>query len=311
MHTKKKGYLVTGAAGFVGSCLVRRLVAERKSVHIIVKKNSSLWRIRDILPRVSVHCVDLSKPSEVSKSMELIRPDIIYHLATYGAYPSQDDIGQCIKTNIEGTWNLLKATLHLDYELLVNTGSSSEYGSKNSPMKESDSLAPCSNYAVTKCAQTLLCSHVAKEHKKPIVTLRPFSVYGPYEDKNRFIPTLLKNLYFRRVMNLVAPDITRDWLYVDDMVSAYFLLPALKKYPGEVFNVGTGTQATIREVTESAIKVAGVSTRLRWCGMKNRKWDTTCWVADISKTKKLLKWKARVDLDQGLRYTWKWFLKNG
>jgi nucleoside-diphosphate-sugar epimerase len=111
-------------------------------------------------------------------------------------------------------------------------------------------------------------------------------------------------------MNLVSPNIARDWIYVDDVVDAYLLVNELKKYGGEVFNIGTGIQKTIEEVVELAVEATGEKTVFKWKGMKNRIWDTDYWVADTSKTAKLLKWSPKVNLAQGLLFTWKWFKNN-
>jgi nucleoside-diphosphate-sugar epimerase len=308
--SKKRVYLLTGASGFIGSCLLRKLVAKNEKVHVLLRKEAKLWRIRDLLKKIEIHFDDLADANKLSNLTGKIRPDIIYHLATYGAYSTQNNGDLCIDTNIRGTWNLLKATAKIDYELFVNTGSSSEYGFKQAPMKENDFLEPASYYAVTKSSQTLLCSYFARENKKPIVTLRPFSVYGPYEEKNRFIPVLMKSIYLQQKMSLVSPDITRDWIYIDDMVDAYLLTDKLKKCGGEVFNIGTAIQSSIREVVTIATKVIGKTTHFEWGKMTNRKWDTSYWVADRSKAKKLLKWSPKISLRQGLLLTWDWFTKN-
>ncbi|OGX19181.1 MAG: hypothetical protein A3K83_04615 [Omnitrophica WOR_2 bacterium RBG_13_44_8b] len=177
-------------------------------------------------------------------------------------------------------------------------------------MRETDILEPASYYAVSKCSQTLLCYHIARDEKKPIVTLRPFSVYGPYEEPGRFIPTLLEALYLREKMNLVSPEISRDHIYVDDMVNAYLLIDKLKKYGGEIFNIGTGIQYSIKQVVRAAVKVTGKTADFRWGKMKKRPWDTTNWVADISKARKFLVWAPRINLERGLGLAWKWFERN-
>jgi len=307
---KKKVCLITGATGFIGSCLLRKLIAKNEITHVLLRKKANLWRIRDLLLDTNIHFSNLSDIKSLSKIVEKIKPDVIYHLATYGAYSSQDNAEASIKTNVIGTWNLLKATSTVNYELFVNTGSSSEYGFKKSPMTERDSLEPASYYAVTKCSQTLLCSYFAKENRKPIVTLRPFSVYGPYENKGRFVPTLLKALYSHNMMNLVSPSISRDWIYIDDIVDAYLLVSKLKNYSGEVFNIGTGVQKTIKQVVALASKVTNEKCNLCWNKMKNRKWDTDYWLADISKSNKLLGWEPRINLHDGLFLTWEWFKRN-
>ena len=177
-------------------------------------------------------------------------------------------------------------------------------------MRETDILEPDSYYAVTKSAQTLLCSHVARQEKKPIVTIRPFSVYGPYEEPKRFIPTLMKSLLLNQEINLVSPNIARDQIYVNDVVDAYLKIDELVQNPGEYFNIGTGIQSTIREVIQKAIEVTGKTTKFNWGKMKSRDWDTNAWVADISKARRLLKWNPKVDLKKGLRKTWDWFKNN-
>ncbi len=304
--TNKK-FLVTGASGFIGSVLLRKLLEQKQEVHLILRKNSRTWRINDLLNKVTIHYSDLSNLDELIKIVKKINPDIIYHLATNGAYSYQVDADGIIKTNILGTWNLLQACNEVDYELFVNTGSSSEYGFKNFAMREIDIVEPASYYAVTKCAQTLLCSHIARQEKKPIVTIRPFSVYGPYEEPKRFFPTLMMALLFKKDMNLVDPDTARDQIYVDDIVSAYLKIEELKKNPGEYFNIGTGIQSSIKNVVDLAVKVTKENTNFKWGKMEGRNWDTNNWVADISKARQLLGWAPQISLEKGIELTWDWF----
>lgn len=308
--TTKNVFLITGATGFIGSVLLRRLLEQKQKVHLILRKESKTWRIDDLLDKVTVHTSNLLDLKELTEIVQKVNPNIIYHLATNGAYSYQKDANQIIETNILGTWNLLQACNTVSYDLFVNTGSSSEYGFKQFAMRETDILEPTSYYAVTKCAQTLLCSHIAKQENRPIVTIRPFSVYGPYEEPKRFIPTLMKALMYNNEMNLVAPDTARDQIYVDDMVDAYLKIDELKNNPGEYFNIGTGVQSTIKEVVDTAIKVTKKTAQFKWGEMENRSWDTNNWVSDISKARQLLKWTPKISLDQGLKLTWVWFQSN-
>ena len=303
-------YLITGATGFIGFCLLRRLLEKNRKVHIILRKEAKLWRIKDIINKVTCHISDLSNSETLREIIFKVKPTVIYHLATYGAYPFQNEPDKVINANILGTWNLLKAASRVEYELFVNTGSSSEYGFKKLPMKETDLLEPASYYAVTKCSQTLLCSHIAIKEKKPIVTLRPFSVYGPYEEPTRLVPTLMKALYCTEKMDLVSPEISRDHIYVDDVIDAYLLVDRLRNFAGEVFNIGTGVQSSIKNVVGVAVRITGKTADFKWGEMKPRTWDTDNWVADISKAKKLLKWLPKTSLEKGLSLTWKWFKVN-
>ncbi|MDD4937802.1 MAG: GDP-mannose 4,6-dehydratase [Candidatus Shapirobacteria bacterium] len=306
----KYKFLITGASGFIGSVLLRKLIKAGNETHIILRPQSNTWRIKDLLSKTTIHYSDLSNVRDLTKIVKKINPDIIYHLATNGAYSYQKDANQIIQTNILGTWNLLQACNSIKYQLFVNTGSSSEYGFKQFAMRETDIVEPASYYAVTKCAQTLLCSHIAKQENRPIVTIRPFSVYGPYEEPKRFFPTLMKALLYKEEMNLVSPKTARDQIYIDDMVDAYLKIEELKKNPGEYFNIGTGTQSTIKEVVDTAIKITKQKTNFKWGSMKNRSWDTNVWVADISKARQLLNWNPKTSLEKGIKLTWEWFQKN-
>ena len=306
----KNTYVITGSSGFIGSVLLRRLVNNKERVHIILRKNSNVSRIKDLLKKTTVHYSDLSNVNNLKKILKKSKANIIYHLATNGAYSYQDNADQIIRTNILGTWNLLQAAETVKYDLFVNTGSSSEYGFKKQAMRETDLLEPVSYYAVAKSAQTLLAAHIAKLKGRPIVTLRPFSVYGPYEELKRFIPTLMRALITNGKMDLVSPHIARDYIYVEDMVDAYLKIEALKKNGGEYFNIGTGIQSTIKEVVDMAVLVTNKKARFNWKKMKARAWDTDTWVADITKAKMKLGWRPKTSLADGLKLTFDWFSKN-
>ena len=117
----------------------------------------------------------------------------------------------------------------------------------------------------------------------------------------------MKSLYNKIPLKLVSPEIARDQIYADDVVDAYLLIDRLKKFPGEIFNIGTGTQSTIKDVVETAVKVTGRTTDFKWGGMRQRMWDTANWTADITKAGKLLGWRPKIDLEKGLSSTWEWF----
>lgn len=307
--TKRK-FLITGASGFIGANLARRLIKDGQEVHLILRDGFKTWRLDELLKKFQIHYQDLSDKDQLIRIFKTVRPDVIYHLATSGAYSYQSDPDLIIKTNVLGTWHLLQAAMTVGFELFVNTGSSSEYGFKTQPMQETDLLEPNSYYAVTKSFQTYLSSFIANSQNKNIVTLRPFSVYGRFEEPTRLIPTLMKALFFKKPLNLVNPKTSRDQIYIDDIVEAYLKIDQLKQNRGQYFNIGTGIQSTIKEVVEKAVLVTGENTTFNWGKMKGRSWDSNTWVADISKAKKLLDFNPKISLEQGLKLMWIWFLKN-
>lgn len=303
-----KSILITGGAGFIGATLIRELIKLKYDVNIILKKSSDLWRIKDILDKVKIYYVDLMDKNKLSKTVRKVNPALIVHLATYSNYRSQSDVEQMTEININGTLNLLEASKSINYKIFINTGSSSEYGIKEKPMKENDLLEPISFYAATKASATLLCQVFAKEHKKPIITLRPFSVYGPYEEKKRFIPTIIRSVIEDKPIKLTSGTQRRDYIFVEDVVDIYIKIIAKgKKLAGQILNMGTGIEYTNDEVVKALFKVTGKKVKIEKGAFPKRLWDTSHWVADISKTRKLLNWKPHNTLSDGLKKTYDWY----
>src|SRR5689334_21363314 len=154
--------IVTGATGFVGANLSRRLLRDGHDIHLLVRQGYAPWRVADICNVVQLHEVDLADRSVLSRVLATIRPDWIFHLAAYGAYSSQTDLYRIVETNFLGTINLVEACLPGGFDAFVNTGSSSEYGFKDHAPPEHDWLEPNSHYAVAKASATLFCRYTAQ-----------------------------------------------------------------------------------------------------------------------------------------------------
>lgn len=305
---KIKNILITGGAGFIGSALARRLVKSKNNIHLILRKTSNTWRIRDILDKINIYYADLNNALEVERVIEKIKPNTIYHLATYSNYTEESC--KILETNIFGTYNLLNACQKTGFDMFVNIGSSSEYGAKVKPMSENDLLEPNSYYATAKAWQTLFCQHLAREKNLPIITLRLFSVYGHYEAKNRLIPTLINNCLQGKDLDLASPKIARDFVFVDDVVDVCIRVARFPKLAGRIFNIGSGQQSTFKELVSNLIKLTKANVKQNWGVYPKRSQDNNCWVADMSQTKKLLKWEPKHSLQEGLKKTIKWFKEN-
>lgn len=303
-------FLVTGAAGFIGANLCRRLLESGGEVHAIVRPQSRRWRIAGIAADLCLHEGDIRDADQVDRIFSSVRPDVVYHLATHGAYPYQDDGREILITNVFGLWNLLHSANKVGYELFVNTGSSSEYGRKSFAMRESDVLDPNSFYAVAKCAQSLLCQHMARTNELPLVTLRPFSVYGPWEEPKRFIPTVMLAAIRNETIDMVSPKTARDFVYIGDVVDVYLLVDRLKNLRGEIINVGTGVQNTVAQALEATEQVIGRKVNARWGTMPARTWDADVWVADVSKLYTLTGYTPRTTMKEGLARSLPWFREN-
>jgi len=309
-YYSNKRVLVTGGGGFLGANLIRELIKKQAKVSLLVKKSTKPWRLKQVIDDIKVYSVDLTNKNKVKDVVRKIKPQVIFHLAAYGSYPAQKKLNQMIKTNIQGTVNLLEATNKINYQSFVNTGTSSEYGYKKKPMKETDILEPTFDYAVTKASATLICQAHAKQFNKPIVTLRPFSIYGDWEEPGRFMPTIITNCLKKKTIKLVPGKQARDFLYVKDMVRAYLLAGMGKNILGEVINVGSSKQSLIFKVAEKIIKLVGNKVKVKVGAYKPRTWDTCLWVTDRTKAKKLLNWEPKYSLEDGLKKSIEWYREN-
>jgi len=304
----QKNILVTGATGFVGANLVRRLIKDKNKVHIILRRNFDTWRIKDILDKLNPHYADLNNIQEVNKAVKKAKPEIIYHLAAYKNY--LEESRKNLETDIFGTLNLLNACNKIGYDVFINTGSSSEYGTKSKLMSEKDLLEPNSYYAIAKATQSLLSQHLGRDKGLPIITLRLFSVYGLYEMYYRLIPTLIKNSLEGKDLNLASPKTARDFIFIDDVVDAYIEVSKMSKLAGHIFNIGTGKQSSLKEIVSIIINLTGSKVKQKWGAYPNRSFDANIWVADISKVKKMIGWQPKYNLKKGLEKTIDWFKNN-
>ena len=225
--------LVTGATGFVGACLCRRLLGLGHELHLFVRQTANIWRIADIAHQMVLHDVDLRDAQAVQRSVAAIRPERIFHLATYGGFSFQKEVAAIHAVNFLGTVNLLQACEKVGFEQFIHTGSSSEYGIKAEPMKETDLLEPLGDYAVSKAAATLFCRSEALLKGLPIVTLRVFSPYGPWDDPQRLIPYVIAALLKGNAPLLANPAAVRDYLFIDDVIDAYLAVMAAPLRGGE------------------------------------------------------------------------------
>ena len=304
--------LITGSTGFIGSNLARKLISLKYDVHLILRKKSNLWRITDLLKfkNVKVHICDLKNKKNINLIVKKLKPKTIFHLAAYGAYSFQN-VKKNIQRNIlEGGINLIDSCAENGFDRFINTGSNSEYGFKKKPMKESDVLDPNSYYAVYKSAVTNYSRYLSLSENLPITTVRPFHVYGPYEEKTRLIPTLIGKLLKNQKIDLVSPKISRDLLFIDDSVDLFCRIAEKKIQNGKIYNMGSGNQTTIKVIANTVKDLTSSESILNWNKMQNRSWDQEIWISDMSLVKKDLNWNHKYNIVKGLKKTIAWYKKN-
>lgn len=302
--------LITGSSGFIGSNITRRLVEKSNNVNIILRKSSDIWRIKDIINQVKYHEVDITNKIKLSNIVEKIKPQKIFHLATYGAYAHQSNKKKIKNNIVDGTINLLDACLTNNFMMFINTGSNSEYGFSNKKMSEDQVLNPNSYYGIYKATSTMICKKIASEKKLPIVTIRPFHVYGPYEEKSRLIPTLIKYLLNNKCPPLVSPQISRDLIYIDDVIDFYLKISNSRKVNGEIFNIGSGKSYSLKKIFNKVRQITKSNIKPVWSTMQNRSWDQEIWVSNMNKSEKVLNYKSKISINVGMYRTVNWIKKN-
>ncbi len=304
--------LVTGATGFIGSHVARALVAKGEDVHILARKNSNMWRIADIVSKISVHTVDVLDQEKLNKVILKIKPEIIYHFASSGLYGGVSiSDNELIEVNITGLINLFAALEPVPYKAFINVGSVAEYGMKDKPMKESDLCEPMNGYAISKLAATRYATMIAKIKNKPVATFRVFSPFGEFDDHRRLINKVNLELLAGRDLSLANPNAMRDYMYIGDLT--VFFLEAPTKYPqisGEIFNVSVGSQRSIKSTVDEIAKNYDSKSVITWQPEKVMPWESKVWQADMTKTFATFSWRPKVSFEEGIKRTTEWVKKN-
>ena len=298
--------LVTGAGGFVGANLVRHLLRLGDAPIAIVRPGGEEWRLVDLGDEVETIAIDLRDPEATSRLVRQAAPAAIFHLAAHGAYSWETDLDAMLAVNVRCTQTLLEVARDLSIPL-VSAGTSSEYGYRDSPPTEQDRIEPNSHYAITKAAGTHLCRLAAKTDEVHAVVLRLYSVYGPWENPGRLMPTLVGAAMNGGWPPLVDREIARDFVWAGDACDAFIRAAGLRCDAGAVFNVASGVQTTLGQLVDVVAERFAVAQSPLWGSMPARRWDTTTWVGDPRSTTAHLGWSASTPLQQGLGEVAEWF----
>ncbi len=297
---------ITGVSGFVGAGLARELVQRGEEVHGLIRPGSDMWRVKDIETKITLHQGELLDELTLEAAVKAARPTIIFHFASYGTYPGKQlEPKKIFETNALGSLNVFQAAEKVG-ALVVNAGSSSEYGAKNHPMREDELISPESFYAVGKAAQTLLAQQLARAKKISAITLRLFSVYGPFEEPGRYVPTVINLALQGKDIPISDPAIGRDYVYLPDVVDAFLAAAKHPELSGEIINVGSGVQSTLGDVYTEVIRATGSTSKALVGAHEKRAVDSAVWVAQTDKMRIRLGLAPRFTLAQGIADMVKW-----
>ena len=297
--------LVLGGSGFVGANVLRTLLQFRDDVYGATRRLPA-WRL-DGLPAKSVLVADLLIDSNLDQLLNTVQARTIIDCVAYGAYSFENDSQLIYQTNFNLVSRLLERLQKRNIAAYIHAGSSSEYGSNASGPGEDVPMAPNSHYAVSKIAASNLLYFYGKKAGLPCANLRLYSVYGPLEDASRLIPNVIRRGLDRAYPDFVNPDISRDFVYVDDATEAFVdvaLNLSAEDY-GESFNIGTGHKTTIGECAAVARELFDIPAAPTF-SMPSRDWDVEDWYANISKARSRIGWRPRTSFRDGLAKTAEW-----
>lgn len=299
--------LVTGGSGMVGANLVHRLVKEGNEVAVLVRPATNRLRLQHVERQLQFVCGDLRDAVSIQTAVRQIQPHVVFHLAStiWAKIPALPPSAH-LETNALGTLHLLEAVRIVPGARFVFTGSSSVYG-PGSQLHEQLPLAPNTFYGATKAAASLLVQTYARVYGVSTVELRLFMPYGPWEDPNRLVPQVILSALAGRDIPTTAGMQQRDLIYMDDVVDALLLAAARPVPAGSVFNIGSGSAMTVRELIERLLHLMGNPVKALIGALPMRPDEIVEMSASIAAANTQLGWKPLTSLDEGLRRTIAWF----
>ncbi len=297
--------LVTGASGFIGSHLVRALLSDHYTVFAWSRKRHGGWRLQDLQhPSLRHQRIDLTDKSAITAALKSSKPDVIFHLASFrNPERSRLALGPSLQnlTTSVNLWDALLAS-KVRVRSIINTGSSEEYGQGRPPLKENAREAPVSPYSASKTASTHYAEMLSATFGLPITTLRLFLTYGPWQNDEMFIPSLIRHCLQGKDFDMTAGKQLRDFNFVSDTVSAYLLAAQSPRAVGQTINICSGKPHTLLSVAEKIVQRTGTRIKLRKGALPYRAGESALY-GDPSKAWRLLKWRSTTPLEEGLERT--------
>lgn len=317
MRLTNRKVLVTGSTGFIGSHLTERLIELGYNVKAFVKynfKNDWGWlEYSDVKNEIEIYPGDIRDYDAVFDAMRDI--DIVYHLAALIGIPySYISPLAYIKTNVEGTYNVLQAARQREVKKVIITSTSETYGTAQYvPIDEKHPLVGQSPYSASKIAADQLAISYYRSFDLPVAIARPFNTYGPRQSARAIIPTIITQvLSGKKKIKLGNLSPTRDFNYVKDIVNGFVKIAVTDKTIGEVVNIGSNYEISIGELVNLIVKLTGKDVEITIDKERIRpdKSEVDRLWCDNTKINKLTNWSPEYTLEEGLKETITWFNDN-
>lgn len=309
-----KQVFVTGAGGFIASHLIERLIDAGAQVRAFVRYNSRsdvglLHQLSpDVFSKINVVAGDLRDPETIRTAMKDI--DTIFHLGALIAIPySYLHPREVVETNVMGTLNIMMAARELRIRRVVHTSTSEVYGTAQYvPIDENHPLQGQSPYSASKIGADKIVESFYRSFNVPVITVRPFNTYGPRQSARAVIPTIITQVLTRDEVHLGSLDPSRDFTFVSDTVDGFMRCAQAEDVIGEEINLGNDATITIGELCDKIFYILGKSPKIvtESQRMRPEKSEVLKLQASYKKAHRLIGWKPKTSLDDGLRKTIEW-----
>ena len=312
LNYNEKRILVTGGAGFIGSEVVSQLI--KKNAMVTVIDNFSFGKKQYLPKKNNLKIIEGDITDEKVVSRAVKDQEFVIHLAALPFIPDSFHYpANFFNVNAIGTVNLLwKSIQSKTVTRFIHISTSEVYGTaQHVPMDENHPTAPHSTYAVSKLAGDRVAFTLHKENGFPVVIIRPFNSYGPQYTQPYIIPEIMNQLLVgNKELMLGNIDATRDFTYVSDTADAIICSLDSKNAIGEIINVGSGNEISIRDLAFKISKIAKKKIRIKYDKSRERPYDVNRLICNNKKALKLLGWKPKISMDQGLKKLFQWATKN-
>jgi len=301
--------LVTGAAGFIGSHVVRRLLDDRADVYAMSSSVSSMLPVRlaGVARDITIVEANVADRSSMEHIAATVQPHYVLHLAAFTHVgKSFQRVDENVASNVQGTVNLLQA-LRGAYDRFVYVGTSEIYGDVAVPFREDGPVNPISPYSVSKYAGERFCRMFHQAYGWPVACLRPFNTYGPWQTPDRVIPEVIVTGLRHGELRMTEGRQTREFNYVADVADALVLALTAPGIDGEVVNVGCGQEVSVRDLAQVVLGLLGDPVEPQFGALPHRPTEIWRMCCDNRKAVELLGWKPRHSLEDGLRLTIDWY----
>lgn len=293
--TKEKIILITGATGFVG---YNACEYYRKKGWKVFGLSSSAGKLPTGVKLVKVDLLDYEK---LNFEIKKIKPIVVLHLGAHVVLDRNFKTAQkCIDVNIKGTLNLLETLKSHSVKKMLFFSTEEVYGLNKVPYKENQLLLPPSPYAISKVAAENLCLMYHQLHKLPVVVMRIATTFGYHQPKSRFIPTIILKAIKNEPILLNSGKNKRDYLFIESLLDAINKAILFKRVEGEVLNIGHTKSISGEALAKKVVVLSGSESKIILNAFPDREGEASKWGMNEDKTKKLLKWKNEISIDEGL-----------